>query len=70
MEVAFLAPTGSAGQAVSVPKQTAQLPGQQPAAGFGVKMAAVASCAAAAVGLATSRKRSKTAARYTTQTIL
>ncbi|CAE6955441.1 daf-36 [Symbiodinium sp. CCMP2592] len=71
MEVAFLAPIGNAAQAVSVPKQTMQLPGgQQPAAGFGVKMAAVASCTAAAVGLASSRKRSKTAARYTTQTIL
>ena len=71
MELAFLAPTGNAvqTQAVSAPMQ-AKLPGQQSAAGFGVKMAAVASCTAAAVGLASSRKRSKTAARYTTQTIL
>ena len=70
MELAFLAPTGNAvqAQAVSAPMQ-AQLPGQQSAAGFGMKMAAVASCTAA-VGLASSRKRSKTAARYTTQTIL
>ena len=46
------------------------LRGPQPSSGFGMKLAAGVCSAAAAVGLASSRKRSKTAARYTTQTIL
>eukprot|EP00439_Symbiodinium_sp_Y106_P072381 s571_g13.t1 len=68
--VAFLAPSTNAVQTVAAPKQASQPAGQQSGASFGVKMAAVASGAAAAVGLASSRRRSKTAARYTTQTIL
>ena len=45
-------------------------PGSQPSSGFGMKVAAGVCSAAAAVGLASNRKRAKTAARYTTQTIL
>ncbi|CAE7188873.1 AIFM3 [Symbiodinium necroappetens] len=70
MEVAFLAPSSNAVQTVAAPKQASQPAGQQSGTSFGVKMAAVASGTAAAVGLASSRRRSKTAARYTTQTIL
>ena len=70
MEVAFLAPSSNAVQTAAAPKQGSQPAGQQSGTSFGVKMAAVASGTAAAVGLASSRRRSKTAARYTTQTIL
>ncbi|CAK9082317.1 Cholesterol 7-desaturase nvd (Protein neverland) (Nvd protein) (nvd-Xl) [Durusdinium trenchii] len=67
MEVAFLAPSVSQ---PAVAQHMGTAPGPQPSSGFGMKLAAGVCSAAAAVGLASSRKRSKTAARYTTQTIL
>eukprot|EP00490_Sorites_sp_Unknown_P017028 CAMPEP_0114661470 /NCGR_PEP_ID=MMETSP0191-20121206/22553_1 /TAXON_ID=126664 /ORGANISM="Sorites sp." /LENGTH=65 /DNA_ID=CAMNT_0001894071 /DNA_START=77 /DNA_END=270 /DNA_ORIENTATION=+ len=63
MEVAFLAPNvGHAAMAASHVGTGA--PGPELSSGFGMKLAAGV-CSAAAVGLASNRKRAKTAARYT-----